>query len=262
MRTLFRISAVFAAASLLILPARVLAHPGKAKMPMIGVKILSPAPGTVIHANAISVRSTVANWKLSCAWAGKANKQGTGHYHIFLDGALVNMYCGESARVGLQNVAAGHHSLMVVPADNNHSDMMYMKEAKTVKFTYRPTQPLAPIKPATLGKPSISITSPANDQTVSGTFRVNISVHNFRLSCALYGKQNLKGYGHWHLNHDSMMGPMMGMATMLGMGCAHSFQASTVGLKPGPHTFYAILEDNQHAPLMPDVSAKVTVIVK
>ncbi|GAC1451053.1 MAG: hypothetical protein PVSMB11_12190 [Desulfuromonadaceae bacterium] len=262
MRPLIRISAVFAATSLLILPARVLAHSGRATMPMIGVKILSPAPGTVIHANAISVQSTFTNWKLNCALAGKANKHGIGHYHIFLDGGLVNMFCGDTASVSLQNSAAGLHSLMVVPADNNHSDMMYMKEAKTVKFTYRPTNPLATIKLANLGKPSISITSPANGQTVSGTFPVTISVQNFRLSCALYGKQNLKGYGHWHLNHDSMMGPMMGMATMLGMSCAHSFQASTAGLKPGRHTFFAILEDNQHAPLMPDVFAKVTVNVK
>jgi hypothetical protein len=46
------------------------------------------------------------------------------------------------------------------------------------------------------------------------------------------------------------------------MSCATSFQASTVGLKPGPHTFFAILEDDQHAPLMPSVFAKVSVNVK
>lgn len=262
MRPLIRISAALAIASLLILPARVLAHSGKAGMPMIGVQILSPAPGTVIHSNAVSVQVALSHWQLNCAWAGKANKAGVGHYHIFLNGALVNMYCGNSASVSLQNVPAGPQTLMVVPADNDHSDMMYMKEAKTVKFTYRPSHPLAAIKPANLGKPSINITSPANGQTVSGTFPVNISVRNFHLSCALYGKQNLKGYGHWHLNHDSMMGPMMGMATMLGMSCAHTFQASTAGLKPGRHTFFAILEDDQHAPLMPDVFAKVTVNVK
>jgi len=93
-------------------------------------------------------------------------------------------------------------------------------------------------------------------------FSVNISVRNFGLSCDLYGKQNVNGYGHWHLNHDSIMGPMISMGTMLGMSCANGFQASTVGLKPGRRAFYAILEDNQPAPLMPDVFAKVTVNVK
>ncbi len=119
-----------------------------------------------------------------------------------------------------------------------------------------------PIKPANLGKPRITITSPTNGQTVRGTFPVEVSARNFRLSCALYGKQNLKGYGHWHLNHDTMAGPMMGMGTMMGMSCANSFQASTVGLKPGKHTFFAILEDNQHAPMMPSVFGKVTVNVR
>jgi hypothetical protein len=262
MRTAFCLVAALAVASVLTLPGRVLAHSGKANMPMIGVKILSPAPGAVIHANTVQVRVAITHWQLSCAWAGKANKPGVGHYHINLDGALVNMYCGTSASVSLQNVAPGPHKLMVVPADNDHNDMMYMKEGKTVSFTYRPASPLPSIKPATLGKPSITITSPTNGQSVGGTFTVTVSVKNFHPSCALYGKPNLKGYGHWHLNHDTMAGPMMGMGTMLGMSCANSFQASTVGLKPGPHTFFAILEDDQHAPLMPSVFAKVTVNVK
>jgi hypothetical protein len=262
MRTSFRIAAALAVASLLILPVRVLAHSSKATMPMIGVRILSPAPGAVIHANSVQVRVAITHWQLSCAWAGKANKPGIGHFHILLDGALVNMYCGDSTSVSMQNVKPGPHNLMVVPADNNHDDMMYMKEAKKVTIVYRPANPLPFIKPVNLGKPSITITSPTNGQTVSGIFPVNVSVKSFHLSCALYGKQNLKGYGHWHLNHDTMAGPMMGMGTMLGMSCANSFQASTVGLKPGPHTFFAILEDNQHAPLMPSVFAKVKLNVK
>jgi hypothetical protein len=230
-------------------------------MPMIGVRILSPAPNSVITANSLQVKVAITHWQVNCAWAGKANKAGIGHYHIYL-GGLINMFCGNTASVSLQNVNSGPHKLMVVPADNNHDDMMYMKEARTITFVYRPTHPLPVLKPASLGKPSITITSPTNGQTVSGTFAVNVSVKNYRLSCALYGKQNLKGYGHWHLNHDTMAGPMMGMGTMLGMSCSKSFQASTVGLKPGPHTFFAILEDNQHAPLMPSVFAKVQVKVK
>lgn len=262
MRNSFRVAAALAVASLLILPIRALAHSSNATMPAIGVRILRPAPGAVIHANVVQVRVVFTHWQLSCAWAGKANKPGLGHYHILLDGALVNMYCGHSASVSLQNKAPGKHTIVVIPADNNHDVMMYMKEAKKVTFDYRPSHPFAFIKPANLGKPSISITSPTNGQTVNGAFRVTVSVRNFHLSCALYGKQNLEGYGHWHLNHDTMAGPMMGMGTMMGMSCANSFQASTVGLKPGPHTFFAILEDNQHAPLMPSVFAKVKVDVK
>ena len=263
MRTWSRLAIGLIVFALLLLPARALAHhTGASKMPMIGVRILSPSSGLVLHDNSLTVHVAFTHWQLSCAWAGKANKHGIGHYHVLLDGALVNMFCGSSATVSMQNVTPGNHTIMVLPADNNHDDMMYMKEAKKLTFTYKPTHALPVIKPASLGKPSITITSPANGQTVSGTFSVNVSVHNFNLSCALYGKQNLKGYGHWHLNHDTMAGPMMGMGTMLGMSCANSFQASTVGLKPGPHTFFAILEDDQHAPLMPSVFGKVKVNVQ
>lgn len=230
----------------------------------VGVRLLSPAPGALIRSNAVQVRVGFSNWKLSCAWAGKANKPGIGHYHILLDGALVNMFCTNTASVSLQNVPAGKHTLTVVPAENDHNDMMFMqsKEMRQVGFVYRPSHPLPAAQPWSLGKPAIKITSPANGQTVHGAFALNIAVSSFKLSCDLYGKPNLKGWGHWHINHDSMTGAMMGMGTMLGMSCAKSFQVSTVGLTPGKHTFFAILEDNQHAPLMPTVFDKVTVNIK
>jgi hypothetical protein len=162
----------------------------------------------------------------------------------------------------MQNVTPGRHVLEVIPADNDHGDMMYMKHSHKISFTYRPASALPLITAVNLGKPSIAITSPVAGTTVHGSFSVGVAVHNFNLSCALYGKHNVKGYGHWHLNRDTMMGPMMGMGTMMGMSCAQSFQASTVGLKPGSHKFFAILEDNQHHPLMPEVSAEVTLNVQ
>ncbi len=54
---------------------------------------------------------------------------------------------------------------------------------------------------------------------------------------------------------------MMGMGTMLGMACGETFQASTEGLTAGKHTFVALLVDNQHAPLMPEVFDKVDLVV-
>lgn len=263
-----RITLALAALALLLVPTLAFAAHATArhhaKTMAVGVRVLQPASGAVIHTNVVRVRSVFTNWKVACAWAGKANKSGVGHYHVLLDGALVNMYCGNTAWVSLQNIKPGKHMLTVIPAENDHSDMMFMqkKEMRQISFTYRPSHPLATITNANLGKPSIAITSPANGSTVHGAFPLNIRVRNFHLSCALYGKQNLKGWGHWHINHDAMNGPMMGMGTMLGMSCAKSFRVSTVGLKPGKHTFFAILEDNQHAPLMPSVFGKVTVTVK
>lgn len=260
-----RVSLALAALALLAVPTFAFAARPNSPSMTVGVRVLNPVPGAVIHANTVRVRSVFTNWKLSCAWAGKVNKPGIGHYHILLDGALVNMYCSNTARVSLQNVKPGTHMLTVIPAENDHSVMMFMqkKEMRQISFTYRPSHPLPTIKATHLGKPSIRIISPRNGATVHGTFPLNVRVRGFHLSCALFGKPDLTGYGHWHINVDTMHSPMMGMATMLGMSCAHSFQVNTIGLKPGKHTFFAYLADNQHAAMMkPGTVAQVTVNVK
>ncbi|HEY3189352.1 MAG TPA: hypothetical protein VGJ70_17835, partial [Solirubrobacteraceae bacterium] len=110
------------------------------------------------------------------------------------------------------------------------------------------------------GKPSISIVSPKPGATVHGGFDFTVKPSNFRFSCALYGKKDIAGYGHWHANVDSTTKGMMGMATMLGMSCQRTFHVSLAGISPGRHTFYAILEDNQHAPT-PKAQDSVTVNV-
>ena len=223
-------------------------------------RFVSPQNGTVISGNSIDVKVAVSGFTLSCAEAGKPVKPGIGHYHIELDHALVNMFCTDTASISMQNVAPGQHTLTVLPAKNNHEEVSSGKQDLT--FTYQPSSPMPAINAANLGAPSIKILSPHAGDTVSGTFTIQVAINNFRPSCDLFGKANLKGYGHWHVNVDSMMGPMMGMGTMLGMACSSSFQASTEGLTKGHHTFFALLVDNQHAPLMPDVADKVDLIVQ
>lgn len=86
---------------------------------------------------------------------------------------------------------------------------------------------------------------------MSGAFDVVVEVQNYNLNCDLYGKPALFGYGHYHVNADTMEGPMMGMLTMFGMACETTFHASTAGLEPGStHSIIALLTDNGHAPLM------------
>jgi hypothetical protein len=170
------------------------------------------------------------------------------------------MYCTDAATISMQNVSPGQHTLTVLPALNNHEEVTKGKEDMT--FTYQPASALPAIAAANLGTPSIKILSPGSGDTVSGTFTIRVAINNFNPSCDLFGKANLKAYGHWHVNVDSMSGPMMGMGTMLGMSCATTFEASTQGLTAGHHTFFALLVDNQHAPLMPDIADKVDLIVQ
>ena len=216
---------------------------------------------TTITDNVATISVAPDAYMFSCADAGKPDADTIGHYHVELDHALVNMYCTPTASISMQNVAAGPHTLTVLPATNAHDEVT--KAAVSLNFTYQPAKALAPITAAAnAGTPAIKILSPAPGSSVFGDFTVTVDVKNFTVSEALFGKPNLAGYGHWHLNVDSLTSGMMGMGTMLGMSGTTTFQASTKGLSAGPHTFYALLVDNQHAPLSPAVVASVALVVK
>jgi hypothetical protein len=225
------------------------------------VAITSPASGTMVTANTVTVAVAATGYTLTCDLAGKASQQGTGHYHVLLDKSLVNMFCTPIATLSLQNVSRGMHTLTVVPALNDHSEVE--ENGKSITFDYEPTNPLPMITNATFASaPSIKILSPANGATVSGTFDIVVQVQNYNLNCDLMGKPDVAGYGHWHANLDTMSGPMMGMGTMLGMSCTTTFHATTTGLKAGEtHTIIALLTDNGHAPLNPAVDSQVTVTI-
>jgi hypothetical protein len=209
--------------------------------------VSKPRPGAVVTGDSVPFDVRLSHFKLDCRFAGTPNRAGVGHYHVMLDGALINMFCTDRSRVSLLDVKPGRHTLAFVPADDAHADDL--KAEKKVSFTYRPSKPLRAVRPIqSEGRPSIRITSPRPGATVHGGFDLTVAPKNFRLSCALYGKKDIAGYGHWHANVDSTTKGMMGMGTMLGMSCRRSFHVSLAGIRPGKHTFYAILEDNQHAP--------------
>lgn len=222
--------------------------------------VAAPTAGQVVTANAVAANVQLANFKIDCRYAGTPDKAGIGHYHVMLDGKLINMFCKDRASISLQNVPAGAHELEVAPAVNDHTDDL--PQEKKIAFSYKPTSAAPAIKAvANPGTPAIDIVSPKPGATVKGGFDVVVQPKNFEFSCDLYGKNNLAGYGHWHINVDSTKKGMMGMGTMLGMSCQHSFHVSLAGIAPGTHKFFAILEDNQHAPT-PNTMASVTVHVQ
>ena len=223
--------------------------------------LTSDAAGTVVTENEVTVNVEATGYELDCGWAGKAVNEEFGHYHILLDGALVDMECENTTTVSMQNVEPGDHTIAVVPALNDHLEVV--DNMAMIEFTYEPTAALPEITDAAVtGDPEIRIVSPAAGDVVSGDFEVVVEVDNFELNCDLYGKPGLIGIGHYHMNLDTTDGPMMGMAAMMGMGCTQTFQASTEGLEPGSsHTLIALLADNGHAPLMNADAATVEVTV-
>ncbi len=253
-----------ASATVLVLGLALLGESGvSAQMQMpqesVTTKILLPTDGQLVNQPVVDVVPEFTNWKLNCNLAGTAVTPGTGHYHVYIDGALVNMFCGP-AEVSMQNVKPGTHTIAVVPAENDHAEV---EKAKTsVKIDYEPVAAMPWIQSGPPGKPSIHIIYPKSGATVHGGFPLVITANNFLLSCDLYGKPKVANAGHWHVNVDTMKGPMMGMATMLNMSCTNYVNVSTEGMSKGKHTFYAFLVDTLHEPLMPEVADQVTVNVR
>lgn len=224
--------------------------------------VTSPAEGTKITANEVTLQVAAAGYDLDCDLAGKPEHSvASGHYHVLIDKSLVNMFCTPEATISMQSVKPGTHTLAVVPALNDHAEVL--DNEQMITFDYQPTSPLPEITDATVaGKPSIKIMSPKPGETVKGAFDVVVDITNFSPSCDLYGKPGVAGYGHWHVNADSMTGPMMGMGTMFGMSCEKVFHATTDGLKAGElHSIIALLTDNGHAPLGAEMSDKVDVTI-
>src|SRR6516165_8941827 len=98
---------------------------GSGMLPMgakhMHVTITSPMTGMKVTGNSVTAHVRVSGYKDTCALAGRPLMGGmeataTGHYHVLLDGALINMFCTPTAVVSLQNVKPGMHTLTVVPA--------------------------------------------------------------------------------------------------------------------------------------------------
>lgn len=222
------------------------------------VTIQSPADGTKVTDNTVPVHVSLAGFQSTCA-SGFPPVQNEGHYHLLIDKSLVDMYCAPDATLSMQNLLPGKHTITALPALTNHMDVEM--NAQSVTIDYEPTHPLAAVTAATFSStPTIKIMSPASGATISGSFDITVQVSNFNVTCALEGKPDLAGYGHWHVNLETLHSGMMGMETMARMSCQNVLHMSTQGFPAGHHKLIVYLADNQHAPLMPDVMDSVDVV--
>ncbi len=246
------------------------------------IEILSPAPGSSITSDAIDVKLKISNFIVDCSQAGRPDADGVGHIHVMLDGmtmaALTGFYCGDSFSVSGAGLAAGKHTLIVDLASNTHMDMA--ETAQKVEFDYQPTNPVPLPQPSDTGEPGVTLIAPADGATVKPVFSVQVEGVNFTPSADLEGKQNVPGYGHYHVFVDTPMGvssgasdmgtpsmdqgamsgtpaaggmgtpgggmAMMSMAGMVLMPGSNSFEVDLSAWGPGKHTIWIEPVQNDH----------------
>ena len=175
------------------------------------IEVVSPQPGETVTSDDIDVQVKVGDFTVDCAKAGRPNEDGVGHIHLMIDGMsmaqLANFYCGDSFTVPGDGLTPGKHTFIIDLATNDHVDMM--DTAQEVEIDYQPANPVALPEAEDKGTPGVELVSPTDGATVPPTFTIEVKPVNFEPSQNLEGKQNVPGYGHWHVFVDTPMGGMM-----------------------------------------------------
>lgn len=239
------------------------------------LEIVSPAAGDTVTTDDIEVTVAVSNFELDCQAIGMPAVEGHGLIHVLLDGttiaALTGLYCTDSFTISGEGVAAGEHTLTVVLSENNHVDLM--DTAQQVTFDFQPTnaQPLP--EGNDTGAPQIELVSPTDGATVDPVFTVELSATNFTPSAGLEGKQNVPGYGHYHVivtDPVPAATPGEGTATpapagipgLIAMPGENTFELDLTGWGPGEHSIMIAPAQNDHTPFEGANMVEFTVVVK
>jgi hypothetical protein len=229
----------------------------------IEIDFTSPDDGVHLEEEPLSVTVRLDDVRLSPEFVGTENRANTGHWHLYLDDSLVDMVTDTTYELSLVNVDPGEHTLRAVPALNDHTELTDPAQGDEVTFDWDPDVPPNDIVATNFdGEPELDIVSPS-DGTVVGRnswFDLKLDVDNFRLSRELFGKEDLEGYGHWHLNLEGDGGDQLG--GLIAMGATDNVRVPTHGLDPGVHTFVVTLTGNSHAPLQGDIQDTVEITVE
>ena len=234
----------------------------------ISIRILEPTSGQVITDSSMSVYVRTSGFQLDARFAGTPANTEIGHFHMIVDGRLVDMSPsvrnGNKDAISMVGLQPGDHVLTIVPAGNDHQELM--AAAVSVPFTY--AGPYLPEPAGYTGSEvsSIALTGPADGSTIQGsTVTLTADIQNFVLCGDCYGKDNVTGQGHWHIFVDlpaAAMTPMAMMPYMKTMASEPTQEVSLKGLDAGPHTFTAVLVGNDHMPFMPTAMTSVTLNVR
>lgn len=238
------------------------------------LKIVSPAAGASVTTDDIEVQVEVTDFTLDCQAIGAPPVAGHGLIHALLDGttiaALTGLYCQDTFTISGEGVTPGEHTLTVVLSENNHVDLM--DTAQQVKFDFQPANP-RPLPAANdTGVPVLTLVSPTDGATVDPVFTVEVSATNFTPDAGLEGKQNVPGYGHYHVvvtdpvpassPEGTATAAPAGIPGLISMPGENTFDIDLTGWGPGEHTIMIAAAQNDHTPIEGANSLQFTVVVK
>lgn len=161
-----------------------------------GFKILTPMQGNMLHNDKVTVGVAVFNHQFADFKAQTQPKAGQGHVHIWLDtdpkDPKVAYKLINGQPVVFDNVKPGEHTLTVQLVGNDHKPVSGVVQ-QTLTFTTMGGGDQAAV-------PSVSIVSPAEGATLSGTkVDVKVMVANHDMVDFRTNSAPKSGQGHVHV---------------------------------------------------------------
>lgn len=214
------------------------------------LSIASPATGTSVKGNVVSLDMTVGGVTIVKADGDTSGK--TGHFHVFIDreplaaGQTIPKEAGivHSADdpIKLTGLAVGEHALTVVLGDGTHARIGNASAKVTVKVE----------------GPSVDASAPATG-TAGQPVVVDVKVEGVTLFAADGDTSGATGHLHLFVDRDPILtGPIPKEA-----GIIHTkdLKVPVPDLAAGDHTIWVVLGDGTHTAFDPPVLDKVTVTV-
>lgn len=111
--------------SLLVLTtvAPVSGDPDDTDQPAMNMRVSGLTQGDVVSGEEMTLSVEPVGYEFSPEQVGSVPLDGSGHYHVHLDGALAGVYVTRDAIVTIGHLAPGPHTLTVVPAENDHTEV-------------------------------------------------------------------------------------------------------------------------------------------
>ncbi|MBI2850681.1 MAG: DUF4399 domain-containing protein [Chloroflexi bacterium] len=249
--------------------------PSPAPAPAPTLTINSPVVNASLAPGSVTVSVNVGNFRL--APPGQTNVAGQGHLHYYKD-VEIPTTPGKAAvtapgtykvdpgtTMTWDNLTPGTHTFGVQLVNNNHTPL---EPPVTAKVTVTVTAPSTPTTtpspaPAPAPAPTLTITSPAaNASLPPGSVTVSVNVGNLQLVPP--GQTNVAGQGHLHYYLDVEIPTTPGKGAVTAPGTYKADPGTSIvwdNLSAGTHTFGVQLVNNNHTPLEPPVTAKVTITI-
>ncbi len=261
-----------------------------AQDPAPAATIVSPTDGAQVTTDDILLEVKAENFTLDCPAVGRPDVDGHGHIHVMVDGMsmaqLINFYCEKTITIPGDGLAAGPHTIIVMLSSNTHMDMM--ETMTQVEIDFRGEREAA-ARRGRPGRPRGRTDEPDRRGDGAAGLHGRGQPGQLQAQRGPGRKQNVPGYGHWHVFVDtsmSMMGgmmddaaspdagvsmdmatpaggmAMMSMAGMVAMPGSDSFELDLTAWGPGTHTIWIEPVQNDHTMFAEFGHIEFTVVVE